>query len=155
MKGDVNMAQRRTKMEMLWMKKEVRKWLIRHGNNPHKAWDAYVAHHLKNNLVMDYYIKGLKDFVNVSNELTGQMEKAKRKKEYRAKMQHRKARMINELKKLSKDDAVRLWKTNKDKFNSTDKLTLADIVSMIIAQDYNIDQRHLNLLQNLDFPASR
>lgn len=148
------MTQRRTKTEMAQMREEVKQWLLRHDNNPHKAWDAYVAHHLKNNLIMDYYVKGLKDFVNVSNELTDQMAKAKRKKEYKNKMEENKKRLIHELKKLSKDDAVRLWKTNKNKFNSKDKLTLTDIVSMVIAQDYNIDQRHINLLQKIDFSAS-
>lgn len=151
----LHMAKRRTKMEMLWMKKEVRQWLIRNGNDPHKAWDAYVSHHLKNNLIMDYFIKGIKDFVNVSNELTEQMAKTKNKKDYRAKMKQKRERMINELKKITKDEAVKLWKTNKNKLNSKEKITLVDIVNMVIAQDYNIDQRHLNLLQKIDFPASR
>lgn len=149
------MAKRRTKMEMLWMKKEVKQWLIRNGNDPHKAWDDYVKYHLTNNLSMDYYIKGLKDFINVSADLADQMTKEKIKKEYKEKMEQKKERLINELKEMPKDAAVKLWKTNKNKLSNKDKITLVDIVNMVIAQDYNIDQRHLNLLQKIDFPAPK
>lgn len=148
------MVKRRTKKEMSRMREEVKSWLLKNGNDPHKAWDAYVAHHLKNNLIMDYYVKGLKDFVRVSSELSEQMEKDKIKKEHKEKTKQEKERLTNELKKLPKKEAVALWKENKDKLNNSEKIMLSDIVIMILEEDYNIEQRHVNLLKKigLSFP---
>ena len=83
------------------------------------------------------------------------MAKEKIKKEYKEKMEQKREKLVNELKKLSKKEAVKLWKTNKNKLNNNDKLTLVDIINMIMTQEYHIEQSHLNLLEKMGFLSPR
>ncbi len=143
------MTKRRTKIEMILMRREVENWLLKNNNDPHKAWDAYIKYHLENNMLLDYYIKGIKDFHMVSVELANKMEKERIEKEYKETIKRNKESFIDKLKRLTKEEAAQLWRLNKDNLNNDDKITLVEIVNMIMSQEYWIEQRHLNLFKNL------
>lgn len=60
---------RRTKREIELMKNECTYYLLQTKLDPHKAYDLYIKEYLENGLQLEYYIKGIKDFINVSQEL--------------------------------------------------------------------------------------
>jgi len=62
------MARRRNKQDMELMQMEVNYWLLLNKNNPHKAYDEFIKDHLRRGKSFPYYVTGLKDFVQVSND---------------------------------------------------------------------------------------
>lgn len=140
---------RRTKLEMNWMRTDVTEWLLKSGNNPHKAWDAYIKYHLENKMLMDHYIRGIKDFNAVSEELAKEMQQEKEEKEYKEQLKRDKAALTDELKQLTPEQGKALWKENKATVSESDKITLVDMVNMIMNQEYWIEEKHLRLYEKL------
>ncbi|MFB5759077.1 hypothetical protein [Paenibacillus medicaginis] len=60
---------RRTKKEMELMKGDATYYLLQTILDPHKAWDMFIKYHLENSEQIPYYIKGIKDFITVSEQL--------------------------------------------------------------------------------------
>lgn len=144
---------RRTKREMEKMNNECRLYLFQTGLNYHKAYDLFVKDHLENGLQLPYYIKGIKDFKEVSEELAVELNK----KEFMKKQDQQRAAAKDEIKKyiinLSKEDIKAIYKAYKDNVSHSDKLVIVDMYTTIWS-DYkltekDIDQHMINVFSNI------
>lgn len=144
---------RRTKNELAKMNNEVRLYLFQTGLNYHKAYDLFIKDHLENNLQMPYYIKGIKDFKAVSEELAVELNR----KDQMKKVDQQRAAAKDEVKQyilnLSKEDIKAIYSQYKDKVNHSDKLVIVDMYNTIWS-DYKltereIDQHMINVFTNI------
>lgn len=123
---------RRTKNELAKMNNEVRLYLFQTNLDYYKAYDLFIKDHLENNMQLPYYIKGIKDFKAVSEEMAVELNR----KDQMAKKDQQRAEakeiIIQYILNLSKDDVKMIWKEYKDKVNHTDKLNIVDITSCIL-----------------------
>jgi hypothetical protein len=61
--------QRRTQTEMQYAWDEAYYFLIQNNNDPQKAYNAMIKDYLVRGKPIPYYIKGIKDFIKVSNDI--------------------------------------------------------------------------------------
>ena len=59
---------RRNKEEMQKMRSLVNSYLIANDNNPQKAYNDYITYFSTNNILLPYYVLGLKDFIKLSKD---------------------------------------------------------------------------------------
>jgi hypothetical protein len=94
---------RRSKEELYRMERLVKNFLEDNNNNPHKAWDEYIKFYLTANLQLPNCIKGLKDFIKIS-------EKYQAEYEYKIKLGQQK----QENKQTEKDYQEIIWNLTKE-----------------------------------------
>jgi uncharacterized protein YeaO (DUF488 family) len=140
---------RRTKLEMKWMKEDITEWLLKTSNDPHAAWDEYCKHLVMNNHLRSHYITGKQDFVKVSKELETELKQQQEIKQQKEIIKQNKENAINEIKQLTVNQAKTLWKEYKDKVTPNEKLTLVDLVTQISANEFYLEQKHIELYNKL------
>lgn len=133
---------RRTKSEMDKMRNTCTIYLLQTKLDPHKAYDLYIKEYLENGLQLEYYIKGIKDFIKVSQELAVKLkyEKAMKKadKEKFKKQETIKKYILN----LTKEEIKDIYKQYKDKVSYTEKLELVNLVNFIYYGD--MQEKYIN-----------
>lgn len=143
---------RRTKQEMEQMRLDVRYYLYQTNNNPHAAFDLMIKEHLHSGQSMPFYIKSIKDFIKVSQELAlelGRKEQmAKRDKE----LAMAKESVISYIMNLSKEDIKSIYRNHKDSVTHSQKLVLHDVYMMIHSDDMQekyINQSTINVFSKI------
>lgn len=144
---------RRTKREMQKMNNEVRLYLLQTGLNYHKAYDLFIKDHLENTFHMPYYIKGIKDFKTVSEEMAVEMNRkeqmAKKDQQRAAEKDNIKGYVLN----LSKEDIKAIYKEYKDQVSQSDKLVLTEVYMMKWSDceltEKDIDQHTINVFSRI------
>lgn len=135
---------RRRKIDLEMMKDDITLYLLKNDNNPHEAWNNFIKDNLMNHSAMPYYIKGIKDFIKVSKDI--ESKSIIEEKERTDKQQYKilKDGVINSIQSVDKDYAKILWNDYRKVVNENEKITLFEIVSMILEKEYYIDSKHIN-----------
>lgn len=106
---------RRTKEEMQRMKSDATYYLLQVKLDPHTAHELMVKECLENNRPIPYYIKGVKDFIGVSQELAVILNKEElMSKKEKAKFTQ-KNEIINHIVGLSLAEIKEIYKEYKSK----------------------------------------
>ena len=66
---------RRNKREMELMKNDVTFYLLENKLDPHKAHEAMIKEYLESGQPIPYYIKGIKDFIKISQQLAIELDR--------------------------------------------------------------------------------
>lgn len=148
------MKKRRTKVEMVWMENDVREWLYKTNNDPHKAWDEYIKDMLTRGVARAYYIKGIKDFIAVSEKVKLEDKIEEEKAVQKAIQEEKKESIINWLKGLTVEEYTKsikpIFKQIEDK---NLRMMIVNIWAMIQDKSYkgltNEDLRQLNQIRNM------
>ncbi|MGG3987479.1 hypothetical protein [Bacillus smithii] len=148
------MAKRRTKLQMKWMREDVTEWLLKCGNDPHQAWDEYCKHLILNNHLRDHYIRGKQDFIKVSQELTKELERQQQLKAQKETSEKERKQIEQEIKQMTWEQAKNLWKFHKNNLSQNEKIVLADLITQIQFNDFNITQTHINLYKKLSLQTA-
>lgn len=98
------MKYRRNKRDMEYMNNTCRLYLLANGLNPHKAYDDMIKEHLMSGKQLPYYVKGLKDFVIVSEELKRELNLLQSQKDNQKDNQAQQENDIDKLKAITKDE---------------------------------------------------
>lgn len=143
---------RRTKREMELMNGDVRYYLLQTNNDYHKAHELMIKEYLESHQPIPYYIKGVKDFIKVSQELALELNRkeqmAKRDKE----QYDRKQEIINYIMSLSTNEMKAIYKEYKDIVRNSDKLVLHMVYMAIYNNDLkekDIDQHTINVFTEI------
>jgi hypothetical protein len=143
---------RRTKNEMELMHDDASYYLLQTNNNYHKAYDLFIKDHLENNKTIPYYIKGIKDFLVVSQSLAVKLNRKEQmnkvNKQYAEKQEIIKDFILN----LSIDEMKVIYKSYKDTVHHSDKLILVDAYTLIFNNEMNekhISQTVINLFTTI------
>lgn len=143
---------RRTKRDMELMKDDCTYYLLQTNNNYHKAYDLFVKDYLTRGESLPYHIKGMKDFLQVSQLLAIEWNRV----EQMDKKNRERATKDNEIKdyimSMSKDEIRNIYKAYKDDVRQSDKLVLHDVYIMIMSDcmdDNSISQGYINLFRNI------
>lgn len=139
---------RRNKKEMECMKNLVNIYLIDNQNDPYKAYNAYIKWHLLNNVELPSYIKGLKDFVKLSNEKMPLYEHGEKLEEKIKLEEESKKSIKEEVLKISIEQAKNAWCKVKQSGTDKEKITISDLYyhvsnGMIDTWDYNYNDIHI------------
>lgn len=136
------MTRRRTKLEMEKMRNLCTAYLLETKLDPHKAYELYIKEYLENGMELEYYIKGIKDFIKVSQELAAKLkyEKAMKKAD---KERHEKQQTIKDyILSLTKEEIRDIYKKYKNKVSHTEKLELVNLVNFIYYGD--MQEKYIN-----------
>lgn len=136
---------KRRKTEMKWIKEDVTPFLLRNDNNPHKSWDEYIKNNLMGEKLTPYYIKGLKDFINVSKEIEIENLLENKKRFEKEEYINLKNQIIKAIKNIKSKDAHKIWNEYKTICSQREKLILSDLCSMIMCNKYYLNDEHINL----------
>jgi hypothetical protein len=139
---------RRTKRDMELMKDDCIYYLLQTKNDPHKAYDLFIKEHLESKQMIPYYIKGIKDFNKVSEELAVKLNQKEQMKKADQQRYEDKQTIINFIISLTDKETYKLYKEYKDKIVNSDKLVLVDVYNMKAAEDFQekyIDQHMINV----------
>lgn len=120
---------RRTKNELEKMESLVRLYLDDTNNDPHIAWDEYVKYNMISNNKFPDYIKGIKDFIKVSEKYHAEFEYKKRlevKKQENKKLEKNYEEIIKNLNKENDYPRIREAYYNPD--NKNYKLPLCELM---------------------------
>ncbi|ALS22267.1 hypothetical protein [Paenibacillus naphthalenovorans] len=106
--------ERRTKRDIENMRHECTMYLLQYKLDPHKAFEAMVKDCLISGQSIPYYIKGIKDFIRVSEELKVKLSRTEKEEE-----KEQKENPIDKLKKITpeqyKAEIMPIFKQQTDK----------------------------------------
>lgn len=134
---------RRNKRDMQRMENEVRLYLLSNKLDPHAAYDEMVKDYLTTGQSIPYYIKGIKDFIKVSQVLAVELNRKEQMKKADREQAEQKEIIINYMLNLSKEDIKGIYKKYKDKVSHSDKLVIIDMYNLIWS-DYKPDKKDIN-----------
>jgi hypothetical protein len=143
---------RRTKREMELMKGDVTYYLLQTNNEPHKAYDLFIKEHLESGEWLPYYIKGNKDFIQVSQELAVELNRKDQMKKADKEKYESKQTIIKFIMDTTVQEMKEIYKQYKDKVSQSDKLVLHEVYSMKFQNEYKekyIDQHTINVFQTI------
>lgn len=139
---------RRTKRELEQMENEITSYLLQNKLDPHKAHEAMIKEYLESHQPIPYYIKGVKDFIKVSQKLAVKLNR----KEQMKKTDRERAEQQDEIKEyimsISKEEAKKIYRQYKDKVTHQEKIILIDVYICKNGNDFlksYIDQPMINL----------
>lgn len=135
---------RRSKKDMELMQDDVRYYLTFNNNDAHKAHEAMIKEHLESGQMIPYYIKGVKDFIKVSQELAVELN---RKEQMKKKDQERfeaRENTIDYIMNLSKEEIKRIYRTYKNRVFKNEEICLVDIYMLIFSNE--LEKKHINQL---------
>lgn len=138
---------RRTKREMEKMNNFCRLYLLSNKLDPHAAHEEMVKEHLTSGTMIPYYIKGVKDFIQVSQELAVELNRKEQMKKADKERFEAKETIARFILKLTKEEVYSLYKEYKDKVSNSHKLVLIDVYHLKAAEDFKneyIDQQMIN-----------
>jgi hypothetical protein len=144
---------RRTKREMELMKNDVTFYLLENKLDPHRAHEAMIKEHLESGQPIPYYIKGVKDFIKISQQLAIELDRKEKMAKRDREKAEQKETIINYILNLSKDEIKDIYKKYKDAVSHSDKLVLHDVYVMKYT-DYemskkDIDQHMINVFTRI------
>lgn len=125
---------RRTKIEIEWMKQEVMEYLLKTNNDPHKAWDLYIKHHLENNILMPHYIKGIKDFLLVAEEIKEENQKQVYEEKKKLELKDYQEQLSKITIEKYKNELYPIFKTMSNK----EKQSMVHLWSCVITRDFKM-----------------
>lgn len=143
---------RRTKHDMELMKGDCIYYLLQTNNDAHKAYDLFIKEHLEAAQSIPYYIKGIKDFISVSQELAIEWNRKEQMKKADKQRYEQKEVIINYIDNLTFDEMKTIYKEYKDTVTHSDKLVLMDVYMLKGNNDFktkDIDQQMINVFQNI------
>jgi hypothetical protein len=143
---------RRTKREMEYMKDDCRYYLLQTNNDPQKAHELMVKEHLQSGKMIPYYIKGVKDFIQVSQELAVDLNRKQQMKKADQQRFENKQTIINYIINLTVEEMKAIYKQYKDNVSQSDKLVLHEVYSLKFQNEYTekyIDQHAINVFTNI------
>jgi Cu/Ag efflux pump CusA len=143
---------RRTKREMELMNHEAKCYLLQTNNDPHKAFELMVKECLEAHESIPYFMKDIKDFIKVSQELAVEWNRKEQMKKADKERFENKETIMNYILQLTKEDAYEIYKQYKDKVSHSDKLVLVDVYNMIAYEDMQkkyIDQQTINVFSKI------
>lgn len=149
---------RRTKQDMNLMESEVRYYLLQTNNNPHLAHEKMIKEHLENAQPIPYYIKGVKDFIKVSQQLAIELNRKEQMNKKDKERYEQKETIINYILSLSLDEIKTIYKTYKDNVTHSDKLNLHEVYMMIHSNDLHekyIDQSIINTFSTIYYEMNK
>lgn len=118
---------RRNKDEMEQMRGVVNSYLLANNNDPQKAYNDYIKYFLCNNISLPYYIKGLKDFIKLSEDKKHNeyilLNEIKKEKELNIVKEEYKIGFKNFLNNMPINEIKSLWKNNKTNMTEHEKST--------------------------------
>lgn len=118
---------RRTKSEINLMRDDARYYLLLNNNNPHLAFENMVKENLELGSKIPYYIKGVKDFVEVSKDLALELNRASEmRKKDRLKFEDEN-KVRERIANLDLAEVKKIYKEHKDNVSHSDKLNLHDV----------------------------
>lgn len=139
---------RRTKREMELMKDDVTYYLLQTKLKAHQAHELMIEEYLTSGTPIPYYIKGVKDFIKVAQELAIQLNR----KELMAKKEQERANqqeiIIDYIMNLTTEEMKVIYSTYKNSVSHSDKLVLNDVYLMIYSNDLDkkyVDQHIINV----------
>lgn len=143
---------RRTKREMELMNDDCRYYLLQTNNDPHKAHELMVKEHLTSAQMIPYYIKGVKDFTTVSQELANEWNRKEQMKKSDKARFEQKETIINFIINLTVEEMKSIYKEYKDNVCHADKLSLMNVYNFKAMNDFNvkdIDQPIINAFKTI------
>jgi len=133
---------RRTKKDMQAMRNFVKLDLLANGNEPHKAHEAMIKEHLMEGKSIPHYIKGVKDYIQVSKELEGEINKKKNIQE----SNNKREQIKNDILSLSVEEIKAIYKQYKNEVSHIHKINLTDLCMMVMHQDFTgFGNEHINV----------
>lgn len=145
---------RRTKNEMEQMKNECKYYLLRTNNDPHKAHEKLIKECLESGQQIPYYIKSVKDFINVSYELATELNRKEQMKKADKQKAEQKENTIQTILNVNLETLKQVWRTYKNDLNQNDKMVLVDMITMISMNELSekqIDQSIINAFNHTLF----
>jgi hypothetical protein len=133
---------RRTKLEMDKMRNTCTAYLLQTKLDPHKAYDLYIKEYLENGLQLEYYIKGIKDFIKVSQELKVKLKHKEAMRKADKEKFKKQETIKNYILNLTKEEIKDIYKQYKDKVSHAEKLELVNLVNFIYYGD--MQEKYIN-----------
>ncbi len=133
---------RRTKKDMELMESEVRYYLLQTNNDPHAAHEKMIKEYLTSNQSIPYYIKGVKDFIKVSQQLAIELNRKEQMAKKDKERYEQKETIINYILSLSLEDIKTIYKQYKDNVTHSDKLNIVDVYNLIYSND--MQEKYIN-----------
>jgi hypothetical protein len=138
---------RRTKREMELMKNDVRYYLLQTNLNAHAAHEMMIKECLTSGNPIPYYIKGVNDFIKVSQELALELNRKEQMRKADKARYEAKETIINYILNLTVEEAKSIYKEYKDIVSHTDKLNLVTVCNCLFTGELTeneIDQSTIN-----------
>ena len=134
---------RRTKQEMESMRNFVKLDLLANKNDPHKAFESMIKEYLEDGKQIPHYIKGIKDYIKMSESEEMQYLFNRKKKEDES--NNNRIKVENDIKSMSIETMKTIYRTYKDKVSHYHKLNLHDVYMMIYHNDFHgFSDEHIN-----------
>lgn len=134
---------RRTKEEMFKMKNDVTYYLLQTRLDPHKAHELMIKEYLTSGKNIPYYIKGVKDFINVSHDLALELNKEELMRKKDKEQYKQKQDTVSHILELSLEEIKQIYKESKNKIPKYEFLELHNLL-MIKVVDGEIKKNDVN-----------
>ena len=123
---------RRSKQELEIAEKIIKSFLEDTNNNPHKAWDEYIKFYLEGGIPLPVYIKGIKDFIKVSERYQTEHEYKKQLEQQKKDNKQLEVDYIDKIKNLSlESDYPRVRDEYYKSSNQEHKMALVNLMFCI------------------------
>ena len=143
---------RRTKREMELMKDDATCYLLQTNLNAHQAHELMIKEHLESGKSIPYYIKGVKDFIKVSQELAVEWNRRDMMAKKDAEKAMEKETIVDYIMNLNVSEMKAIYSTYKNTVSNSDKIVLNDVYMMIYSCDMDrkyINQHTINVFSNI------
>lgn len=135
---------RRTKREIENMTHECTMYLLNHRLDPHKAFEAMVKDYLMSGETIPYFIKDIKDFIKVSEQLKVKMGK-------KESVKSDKENPLDTIKLITLDQYKEHIKPLFKSIESKElKISLIHLMDSIIAKDFSSQMLTQSDIRNID-----
>ncbi|MGE7840740.1 hypothetical protein ACQKNX_08105 [Lysinibacillus sp. NPDC093712] len=134
---------RRTKEEMFRMKNDITYYLLQTKLNPHNAHELMIKEHLESGRMIPYYIKGVKDFISVSQDLALELNKEELMRKKDKEQYKQKQDTVSYILELSLEEIKQIYKESKNKIPKHEFLELHTLL-MIKAVEGEVKKNDVN-----------
>lgn len=142
--------ERRTKNEMQQMESDIRYYLMYNSYDAHKAYDNFIKDHLLAGRPTPHYIKGIKDFIKMSEIMKIEREQKELEKQYKIESEKKKINYIEQLKQITQEkykiDILPIFHNLKD---NNKKMALVSLWYAITANEYKFNNSEIDTYKNL------
>jgi superfamily I DNA and/or RNA helicase len=139
---------RRNKRDMELMKDDCTYYLLQTKNDYRKAYDLFIKDHLENKRMIPYYVKGIKDFLKISEELAIKLNQKEQMKKADKQRYEDKQTIVNFIMNLTVEEMKVIYKQYKDIVSKSDKLVLHEVYFFKYENEFqekHIDQHVINV----------
>jgi len=118
------------------MRDDAKYYLLLNNNNPHLAFESMVKENLETGSKTPYYIKGVKDFIEVSKDLALELNRISEMRK-RDKLKVEDENKVKErIASLDLAEVKKIYSENKDTVRHSDKLNLHDVYMNVFTDGY-------------------